>query len=29
MNIDFADILLEVIERRASDLHLTAARASA
>ncbi|MGI8579409.1 MAG: type IV pilus twitching motility protein PilT [Solirubrobacteraceae bacterium] len=24
MNIDFADILLEVIERRASDLHLTA-----
>lgn len=24
MNIDFADILLEVIDRRASDLHLTA-----
>src|SRR5882762_10810945 len=24
MNIDFAEILLEVVERRASDLHLTA-----
>src|SRR5688572_19868968 len=24
MNFDFADVLLEVLERRASDLHLTA-----
>src|SRR5829696_3045824 len=24
MNIDFADLLLEVVDRRASDLHLTA-----
>lgn len=24
MNLDFADLLLEVIERNASDLHLTA-----
>ena len=24
MNLDFAEVLLEVVDRRASDLHLTA-----